>query len=65
MTAEVFGRLRNSAGLKPLNVPKSQEWFWSEEWQAGEKKIDDELAKGEYASFNSMDDLIKDLHSHV
>ena len=61
MTAKVFGQLRNSAGLKPLNVPKDQEWFWSKKWQAGEKAVDEDIRQGRVKSFNKVEDLIESL----
>lgn len=50
---------------KPKNVPKDQEWFWTEEWQAKEREVDEALARGEYQDFDNVEDLIKELHSHV
>ena len=39
----------------------AQAWFWSEEWQAGEREADDDIAAGRYRTFDSMDDLLDDL----
>jgi hypothetical protein len=50
---------------RPADVPKDQEWFWSEEWLAGEREVNEALAKGEYEVFDSVDELIADLHRHV
>jgi len=51
--------------IKPQQVPKDQEWFWTEEWQRGEREVDEALARGEYKSFDSVDALLADLHAHV
>lgn len=50
---------------KPKNVPKDQEWYWTEKWQQWEKEADEELARGEFKAFDNIEDLIADLHSHV
>ncbi len=65
LTAEVFGKLREKANLVPRGVPEDQTWFWTKEWQAGEREVDEELARGEYEEFDSAEDLIADLHRHV
>lgn len=50
---------------KLKQVPKGQEWFWSKEWQQGEKEVNEALVKGEYEIFESVDGLVNDLHAHV
>ena len=50
---------------RPNHVPKDEEWFWSKEWQKGEREVNKALANGEYKTFESADDFIKELHSHV
>ena len=65
LTAKLFGALRRYAGLKPKKVPKSQAWYWSKKWQEWERQADEQLARGEYKEFDSIDELIADLHSHV
>ena len=65
MTAKLFGRLRRQAGMKPANTPPDQAWFWTDEWQKGEREVDEALANGEYDEFDNVDELIKDLQSHV
>lgn len=39
-------------------VPTSQAWFWTEEWQAGEREVDEQIARGELTTFGSVDDLV-------
>jgi hypothetical protein len=64
-TAELFGKLRERAGLPPKNVPEDQAWFWTDEWQAMEREVDEALAKGDYVEFQNMDEAIKYLHDQV
>jgi AbrB family looped-hinge helix DNA binding protein len=42
-------------------VDKSQAYFWTKKWQEGEKKADEDIAAGRVKSFNSAEELIKDL----
>jgi hypothetical protein len=38
-----------------------QSWFWTPEWQAGERQADEDLQTGNYEDFATMDDLIASL----
>ena len=38
-----------------------QAWFWTDEWQAGEKEVDCLIAKGEIHSFDSMAEFLETL----
>ncbi len=50
--------------LKPMAlVDKSQAWFWSKEWQEGEKEIDEHIRAGRVKTANSLDELLEDLDS--
>lgn len=70
------GRITESGKLEielPANIPPGtvhvtieaidpdQAWFWTEEWQSGEKQADEDIAAGRYKAFNDMDSLIADL----
>jgi AbrB family looped-hinge helix DNA binding protein len=44
-----------------IAVERSQAYFWTRRWQAGERETDDDLIAGRYKDFASMDDLIADL----
>ena len=44
-----------------LATAEDQAWFWTEEWQAGEREAEADLAAGRYESFDTMEDLIDDL----
>lgn len=64
-TAELFGKLRERAGLPPKNVPEDQAWFWTDEWQAMEREADESMESGDYVEFGNMDEAIKYLHEQV
>lgn len=42
-------------------IDRDQTWFWTPEWQEGEKKVDDERKKGKVKNFKNIDDFVKDL----
>lgn len=42
-------------------IPADQQWFWTEEWQAGEREAQAEIEAGKVKSFNSMEDFLADL----
>lgn len=44
-----------------LAVAEDQAWFWSDEWQAGERAAEADIAAGRVQVFDSMDDLLADL----
>ena len=44
-----------------IAVERSQAYFWTRRWQAGEREADDDLIAGRYKDFASMDDLLADL----
>lgn len=43
-------------------VDKSQSWFWTENWQKAEKAAQDDIARGRIREFETVDDLLEDLH---
>lgn len=49
--------------VKTIKIPRDEEWFWTKEWQEKEKEADEALKKGEYREYDSVDTLLKDLHS--
>lgn len=50
--------------LKPVvMVDKAQAYFWSEEWQTGEKKAEAAKMKGEFKDFKKASEAIKWLKS--
>jgi antitoxin MazE len=42
-------------------VDKNQAYFWTKEWQEAERKADDDIKSGRVKTFNSIDELLKDL----
>jgi hypothetical protein len=50
--------------LRPrLLIDPSQAWFWTEDWQAGERRVDDEYATGRYETFDDAESFIADLEA--
>lgn len=50
--------------LRPQKViDAAQAWFWTTDWQAGEREADAERAAGEGETFQSGEDLIAALES--
>jgi len=48
--------------LVPMKlVPAEQAWFWTKEWQEGEKEAEEDKASGRVKSFDNVDDLLEDL----
>lgn len=37
-------------------------WFEDEGWQEGERKADEDLEKGRYKDFNTVEELLEHLH---
>ena len=47
-------------GLK--TIPAGQAWFWSPQWQAGEREADREIAAGDLSpAYGSAEDMFADL----
>jgi antitoxin MazE len=42
-------------------VDKSQAYFWTKQWQEGEKEAAEDIKAGRVKTFESVDKLIKDL----
>ena len=42
-------------------VDKSQAYFWTKRWQEGEKEADEDIKAGRVRTFDSVEELIKDL----
>ena len=48
--------------LKPAQVvDPSQAYFWTKEWQAGEREVQEDIRKGRVKTFKNLKELIKDL----
>ena len=44
-------------------ISTDQEWYWSEEWQAGEREAREDIAAGRVIRANSVEELIEKLNS--
>ena len=44
-------------------IDAEQAYFWTPEWQKKEQEVDKALHKGEYKEFETVEELIRDLHS--
>ena len=42
-------------------IPAEQSWFWTEEWQAGERKVDEYIEAGNVQTFDSMEEFLDTL----
>jgi antitoxin MazE len=49
--------------ITTLKVPRDQAWFWTKEWQEKERQADEDIAAGKFRDFESLDALMKELHS--
>ena len=48
--------------LRPQKViDATQAWFWTPEWQAGEREADADRKKGRVKRFRSVEELVADL----
>ena len=43
----------------------SQAWFWTPEWQAEERKVDEDLKAGRFEIYDSIDEFIEDLNAEI
>lgn len=44
-------------------IPADQQWFWTEEWQKGEREAQADIEAGRVKRFNSAEELMEDLLS--
>ena len=42
-------------------VDKSQAYFWTRRWQEGERAADEDIKAGHVKTFDSVDELVRDL----
>ncbi|MEE2049354.1 AbrB/MazE/SpoVT family DNA-binding domain-containing protein [Nocardiopsis tropica] len=42
-------------------IPSDQRWFWTEEWQRGEREADTQLRAGEGETFRNPEDMFGDM----
>ena len=58
LTAEIFGEMRKYEEIASEGVPEDQKWFWTKEWQVGEREADEDIANGDYVEFEDMNKAI-------
>ena len=47
--------------IENVKNSRSQAWFWTTAWQKGERKVDRMIEKGEFETFDSMEDFLGSL----
>lgn len=56
---EVSEREDGVIELRPVvAVPADQAWFWTEEWQAGEREVDANYAAGNSITHDNVEDFV-------
>lgn len=52
--------------LRPRpEIDPDQAWFWTPEWQEGERLVDEEYAAGRWERFDDAESFIADLKAHT
>jgi len=46
---------------EPVSILRDQLWFWSREWQTGERHADQDLESGAYEDFETLDEFMASL----
>lgn len=44
-----------------VEISRDQLWFWTEDWQKGEERVDYYIEKGEVEEFDTMEDFLRTL----
>ncbi|MFB1042354.1 AbrB/MazE/SpoVT family DNA-binding domain-containing protein [Streptomyces chrestomyceticus] len=44
-------------------IPRDQQWFWTEEWQAGEREASEQVDAGEGTFHGDVDSMFAELNS--
>ena len=64
---EIDIRVENGAAylipIATIKIPRDQAWFWTKEWQEKEREADVDITEGKVRDFESLEALMKDLHS--
>ena len=45
-----------------MSIPTDQRWFWTPEWQLGEREASEQIAAGEMTVYDSADEMFADLN---
>lgn len=43
-------------------IDSDQAWYWTPAWQAAEKEAQEQIDRGEVMEFESVEDMIRELH---
>ena len=46
-------------------IDKSQAYYWTEEWQKGEREADEDIKAGRYVTFDSAEEAVAHLRERV
>jgi hypothetical protein len=58
----VIEKMDGGIFLRPVDwVDKNQKYIWTEEWQGKLLRSQQDLEKGDYQTFENMEDAVKDL----
>lgn len=56
---EVTEREDGVIELRPVvAVPADQAWFWTPEWQAGERQVDENYAAGRFEQHENVEEFV-------
>ena len=62
---ELIERRDGVLELRPcVPVPADQAWFWTEEWQAGEREADEDIAQGRGRIFMDSKSFLASFDEH-
>lgn len=56
-----FKQCLENKKILPFARGKNQAYFWTKRWQEGEREADEDIKAGRVKTFDSVDELIKDL----
>lgn len=58
---EIVERPDGIIELRPMvAIPADQAWFWTERWQAMEREVDEQIARGEGKTYDSAEAMFAD-----
>jgi AbrB family looped-hinge helix DNA binding protein len=66
--SQVEVRLREDGVIElipVITIPADQAWYWSQEWQDGEREVDEDIARGELVVTDGPDEFIASLRKGV
>lgn len=48
-------------GGESIGIPYDQAWFWTPDWQAGERRVEEYIREGNIQSFGTMEEFLSSL----